>query len=346
MKRIVIVGAGRWARAMHLPALQRLRDAGRAEYAAVCDLDPQKARSYAATLGAEAHADVEAMLTRVRPDGVALLAPPDAAPALIGKCIERGLPFLTEKPPAPDAETHRRLLGRVGDLPHVVAYNRRHAPYIRQALEWMDGAPLQAVFCDFSRFNRTDADFGTTLVHGVDTVQCLAREEFGEARLEVAPAGETANFYVSGWTASGVRLEVRITPTTGSAHERYVVASRERTVVVAYPQPSMIDLPGGVERHERNCVADRKTAADFGLAPDDLPGLGGIVREHELFVEMLEGRAAAWSTLRTSLPAQLIRDALAAMVRAGGRQSRELRLTNPQSPGSGASGRIRRGRAT
>ena len=38
-KKIAIVGAGSWSRDMHMPAFRRLRDAGRADYAAVCDLD-------------------------------------------------------------------------------------------------------------------------------------------------------------------------------------------------------------------------------------------------------------------------------------------------------------------
>jgi hypothetical protein len=326
MKRIAVVGAGNWSREMHLPALKRVGKAGRAEYAAVCDMDAARAECYAAELGAKAFTDADAMLSAIHPDGAVLLAPGHATPALIEKCIARGLPFLTEKPPAPDAGTHRRLLDKAGSLPHVVAFNRRHAPYIRQALEWMLDVPLQGVFCDFSRHNRLDADFGATLVHGVDAVQCLARGECVEARLEVAPADGAANVYIGGWTARGVRLDLRITPATGSAREHYTLVSTDRSVVVAYPQPPMIDLPGYLERHERNRLVARKSAADFGLAPDDLPGLGGILREHERFIEILEGSATAWSTLRTSLPTQMIRDALGGMVSEGGRVSREIAL--------------------
>jgi hypothetical protein len=39
---------------------------------------------------------------------------------------------------------------------------------------------------------------------------------------------------------------------------------------------------------------------------------------------MLEGSATAWSTLATSLPTQIIRDALAGMAAAGTRASREI----------------------
>ena len=329
MKRIAVIGAGRWACEMHLPALRQLQAAGRAEYAAVCDLDAGRAETFAAGLGAQPFARADAMLAGVRPDGVAILVSPGATPAVVGMCIERGLPFLAEKPPATDLDTHRRLLRAGGALPHVVAYNRRHAPYVRQALAWMEGVRLQSVHGDFSRYDRRDADFTLTAVHAIDTVQCLAREDLAEARLEVAPVEAASNFFLTGWTAGGVRVDLRITPTTGSAHEHYLLAGRERTVLVAYPQTGMIDLPGRVERRDRNRVTQTRTAPDFGLAADDHPGLGGIVREHALFIEVLEGTALAWSTLRTALPTQMLREALSAMQRAGGRQTRETVLDCP-----------------
>jgi predicted dehydrogenase len=324
VKRIAIVGAGDWSRRMHLPVLRRAQSGGNVRCVAVCDLDLAKAQAYAAELDAHAFTDLSAMLAGASPDGLAILVPPAVTPVIIDQCIERGLPFLAEKPPATDSGTHRRLLGKVGRLPHIVAYNRRHAPYVRKALDWMDGAPLQAVACEFSRYDRRDSDFSATSVHGIDTVQCLAREGFAHVRLEIAPAGETTNCFVSGWTASGVRIELRVQPCVGSAREHYVITSRDRTALVHYPQPGMIDQPGKVELHERNRVVESMTAEHFGLAPDDLPALGGILREHELFAEMLEGRAAAWSTLATSLPTQIIRERLAAMIRAGGRRAEEF----------------------
>jgi predicted dehydrogenase len=327
MKKIVIVGAGSWSREMHLPVLQRIRSEGRADYAAVCDLDPAKAEAYAAALGAEAHTDLTVMVSRVRPDGLVLLAPPAATSGLIEFCVARHLPFLAEKPAAPDAATHRRLLDVAGSLPHIVAFNRRHAPYVRQALAWMQDVSLQGVACDFSRYNRRGENFGATFVHGLDAVQCLAKENFTEAHLVAAPVDGAVNLYVGGWTASGVRLELRITPTTGSAREHYTLISTDRSVVLAYPQPPMIDLPGRVELHERNRVVASRTPADFGLAPDDLPGLSGILGEHARFIDLLEGTAdASWSTLATSLPTQILRDALSGMSALRTRTERRIVL--------------------
>ena len=327
MKRIAIAGAGVWSSNMHLPALKRVQAEGKAEYVAVCDLDRKRAAAYAADLGAKSFTDVADMLAETRADGLVILLPPGVAPSLIESCIDRRLPFLTEKPPATDLKTHRRLLDKLGELPHVVAYNRRHAPYLRQALEWMQGAWLQSVFGDFSRYDRRDADFTATAVHGIDAVQCLAREDLEQARIEVAPVEGAVDGYLSGWTASGTRIDLRITPTTGSAREHYIVSARERSVVVAYPQTHMIDLPGWVELHEKNRVVARRTAQDYGLADSDSPGLGGIVREHELFVQILEGEAEAWSTLKTSLSTQVLREALAGLIRAGGRRACDIDLT-------------------
>lgn len=325
MKKLAVVGAGSWSREMHLPAIRRLQVEGRADYAAVCDLDPSRAEAYAATLGAEAWTDLDAMLTRINPDGIILLAPPAATPRLIERCISRKLPFLAEKPAAPDAAAHSRLAGLAGSLPHIVAFNRRHAPYVRQALTWMRDVHVQGVFCEFSRYNRRDADFGATFIHGIDAVQCLACDSFAEAHLVSAPVDGVVNIFVGGWTRTGTRLELRITPTTGSAREHYTMLSTERSVVISYPQPPMIDLPGRVELHERNKVVESKTPVDFGLARDDLQGLSGIQGEHVRFIEMLEGATdASWSTLSTSLPTQILRDELGRMAATRSRVARDM----------------------
>ncbi len=121
--------------------------------------------------GAAVHDDLDRMLEDVQPEGVLVLVPPPVATAVIERVAKRRAAFLTEKPPAPDTAAHRRLIEVVGELPHVVAYNRRHAPYIRQAKEWMAGQAVQSVTVLFSRYRRRDPDFTTTVCacdrHGV-----------------------------------------------------------------------------------------------------------------------------------------------------------------------------------
>lgn len=308
--RICLVGAGRWSTSVHLPALQRLQASRLAEYSGVCDLDAAKARAYASALDAAPHTDLDAMLDDLHPDGLLLITGPGQLPDVIRTAIGRGIPFLCEKPPATDAETHRELRDAAGALPHVVAYNRRHAPYIARAKEWLEGAELQAVACHFARHRRRDEDFTTTAVHGIDAALYLAGAELETARLEVAPAGGVVNFFIDGWTTNGVRVSILVTPDTGSAQEHYTIRSADRTVALAFPQNPMVDRPGWVELHQENRVAARLTAADFGLADDDLSALIGVQAEEERFARMLAGEAVSISTLATSLQTQQLREQL------------------------------------
>ncbi len=193
--RLAVIGCGNWSRTMHLPALIRLARTQAASFAGVCDLNLQTAREYARTLARQqdeppVFADIDDMLQRQQPDGVLVLVPPPVAAAAIEHVAHRRVPFLTEKPPAPDTVTHRRLIEQVGDLPHLVAYNRRHAPYVQQAKEWMQDRPIQSVTVLFSRYQRREPDFTTTAVHAIDTAWYLAGGNLAAVRVEAAPAGQ------------------------------------------------------------------------------------------------------------------------------------------------------------
>ena len=301
--------------------------------AGVCDLNPDLVGQYAHQLLAGTGVlpavcgDVDGMLDTIKPDGVLVLVPPPVAAAVIEQVARRRVPFLTEKPPSPDTATHRRLIEEVGDLTHVVAYNRRHAPYVTQAMQWMQGAAVQSVTVLFSRHQRRESDFTTTAVHAIDTAWFLAGWEFAVMRIEAVPAGQAISYFVNGWTTGGTRVDILMTPDTASAVEHYTVRGAERTVFLSYPQPSMMDVPGFVELHEANQVVSRKTAGDFGIDPGDIPTLGGILGEQTLFCRMLRGKARPVSTLANTLQTQQVREALSQLLGQGGRGRIDLDLT-------------------
>jgi len=323
--RICVIGAGRWSSRMHLPALQKLRDAENVIFPAVCDLDRERAQRYAEQLGAEeVYTDAARMLEACRPDGVAIIVAASAAPGLVLLAAEHEVPFLVEKPPAPDAATHRRLIEATGGLRHLVAYNRRHAPYIVQAKQWMQDVRPQSVTVLFSRHRRREPDFSGTAIHAIDTARHLAGSDFASLRVEIERAEEVHNLFLSGWTRSGTRIDILITPDTASAEERYTIRAMDRTVVLSFPQPPMYDVPGYVELHEENRVKQRLGPQDFGFAADDLPSLGGILGEHTLFCRAIRAEAEVTSTLAATLQTQQVRDELRRLLEAGGRGISEL----------------------
>ena len=325
--RLGVIGCGPyWSTRMHLPAMQRVATAENVRYVAVCDLDKPAAELYARQLGAETvHTDAADMLDRHALDGVVIVVNVPTTPAMIELAATRRIPFLVEKPPASSVEVHQRLIAVVGNLPHIVAYNRRHAPYIVQAKTWTADQPIQAVTGLFTRHRRLDPDFSTTAVHAIDTIRHLAGGDLATARLDVVKTPTVFNYFLTGYTAANTRVDLVVTPDTASAREHYTLSPADKNVAIAYPPPPMIDLPGYVEGHERNRNIRRLTPTSFGLAADVPPALAGIVGEHTRFCGILRGRARAISTLDTYLQNQQIRQAITELKQAeGGGISMEL----------------------
>ena len=94
--RLVLVGAG-WISGYHLAALDRL---GRTTLVGVASGQLDSARGVAEPRGAVAYRspDLEQMLDEQWPDLAIVAVPPSAAVAVLERLIERGIPFLTEKP--------------------------------------------------------------------------------------------------------------------------------------------------------------------------------------------------------------------------------------------------------
>lgn len=124
--RLVLIGAG-WISGYHLAALDRL---GRTTLVGVASGRLASAEATAAPRGAAAYAtaDLERMLDAQRPTLALVAVPPAAAVATLGPLIERGIPFLTEKPlAATDAVGPARIAAAIADrgLVAAVGYHLR-----------------------------------------------------------------------------------------------------------------------------------------------------------------------------------------------------------------------------
>ena len=160
----------------------------------------------------------------------------------------------------------------------------------------------------------------------IDAVRYLAGSDLESLRIETAPTGQTFNYFLTGWTQQGTRIDILITPDTASSEEHYIVRATHRSAVVAFPQPNVMDLPGFVELREENRVAQRLRPEDLGMEPHDLPALGGIVEEHAAFYRAVRENTQTYSTLADTLQTQQIREELARLREAGRRASVEVRF--------------------
>ncbi len=149
--RMALIGCGFFAE-KHLQAWAHL--APRVAIAAVCDLDPAKARGAAQRFGVPRHdTDVETMLREVRPDFVDIVTTAPSHLPLVQACARAGIPAIVQKPLAPDWQDACALVAAMeaAGLPLMVHENFRFHSTLRRALALVrSGAIGRPTFGRFS----------------------------------------------------------------------------------------------------------------------------------------------------------------------------------------------------
>lgn len=133
-----MIGAG-WITQIHLDALDRL---GRTTLVSVASKRKESARAMATTRGAAAYTDVDRMLDEQRPDAAYVAVPPAEAIAVLDRLVERGIPFLTEKPlAATDPTGPERIAADIAEsgLVAAVGYHLRALDALVEVRERLAG---------------------------------------------------------------------------------------------------------------------------------------------------------------------------------------------------------------
>jgi myo-inositol 2-dehydrogenase / D-chiro-inositol 1-dehydrogenase len=135
--RVGFIGCGGIAQG-HLRALH---ENPHARVAAVCDVNPQAVERAAERFGAEPYTDYRAMLQREDLNAAYLCLPPFAHGAVDLAVIERGLPFLVQKPVALDLNTAREIAAaaRQRGVLTCVGYQLRYSGSTDAAREALAG---------------------------------------------------------------------------------------------------------------------------------------------------------------------------------------------------------------
>lgn len=139
--RIGFVGAGGIAE-RHLGVLEGL---GGVRVAAVADPDEARARRLAERAGGRAYAERRAMLDAEELDALYICVPPFAHGEPERDAVERGIPFLVEKPLALDADTAEEIARRVdaAGLVTAVGYHWRYMDTVEEAQERLAANPAR-----------------------------------------------------------------------------------------------------------------------------------------------------------------------------------------------------------
>jgi predicted dehydrogenase len=318
--KLCSIGCGGIAFGYHGPSL--VRYAGLhpdVELAACCDVDATKAERFSAQFGYARHyTDYQAMLDAEHPDAVFLAVPPPYTSAVGCAILQRGFPLFLEKPPGLTTEEVDRLISAAGNTPNQVAFNRRYTPLVRRLKALLNAAcpaGIQHLRYDFTRVNRTDADFSTTAIHGIDTARCIAGADYAEITFryqelpQFGPA--VANVYLEGSFVSGATVHLEFCPVSGAVTERATIYAHEHSFYLHLPIWNGFDAPGRLQHVRNGVLTTDETGPQVSGSSEEII-LNGFYAENESFLEDLRaGRhpAGDLTTGRQSVAiAQCIRE--------------------------------------
>jgi len=215
--RLGLIGAG-WIAGLHLEALDRL---GRTELVGVVSGTGAGAQSLVGLWGGTAFERPEAMLDEARPDVVYVCVPPFRAVAIGELLVERGIPFLTEKPlAAADGAGPARLgdaIERTG-LVVAVGYHLRALDILPEVWARLDANPPGLIVAQWLGDTPSPAWWGVADQGGGQVIEQathlydLARHLIGEATVVGAvsnrdPTASPPGVDVVDATAATLRFE-------------------------------------------------------------------------------------------------------------------------------------------
>ena len=110
--KFCMVGCGYLSVDQHGPSVAGyIERHGGVEFAACCDIDEEKARSFKEKFKLSGYyTDYIEMLDAEKPDAVSLICPVEKTAELSCRIMERGYPILLEKPPGLNGAETRRMI--------------------------------------------------------------------------------------------------------------------------------------------------------------------------------------------------------------------------------------------
>jgi myo-inositol 2-dehydrogenase/D-chiro-inositol 1-dehydrogenase len=297
--KICAIGCGQLANSHHGPAYVKyaVQHPG-TELAACTDLDLVRAEAFAARFGFRRYYnDPFQMLEAERPDAVCLLVPPAVTTPLSCQILMMNYPLLIEKPPGLTAAQTDQIIAaaRRSGTPNQVAFNRRYTPLVvllkRLLGEQVPAGPasgVQHLQYDFYRIGRTDLDFSTTAIHGIDTARFLAGSDYARINFHyqefpaLGPA--TANILMDCTFTSGMTAQLAFCPVSGAVIERATVHALDQVFFLNLPIWNAFDAPGSLVHVCKGAVTAAYSGPEVSEGSEDFV-LNGFYHENARFFE-------------------------------------------------------------
>ncbi|MCL2604396.1 MAG: Gfo/Idh/MocA family oxidoreductase [Defluviitaleaceae bacterium] len=318
MFKICIAGCGDIALKQHGPAIHKyVSETKNTAFAACCDIDPARARAFAERFGIPRfYVNLEKMLDIERPDAVSLCVPVELTADLACRVLSKGFPLITEKPPGINVEENRRMAKAAeqnpsGRIPNFAAFNRRHMPVVQKAMELIEGFGGAGCITDIRyrmlRVNRTDANFATTAIHGIDLVRHIASSPYGELNIAYRAMPQygapVTDYHINGTTENGIAVGMDFLPMSGVNTERLEINTTRGLLELRLPiWAGCRDGTGRLTHYENDGEAyvwrGEEGTEDFVAA--------GFYRENALFFNALRnGEGSGDEILRNGIASGL-----------------------------------------
>jgi myo-inositol 2-dehydrogenase/D-chiro-inositol 1-dehydrogenase len=296
--KICVIGCGGIAVHQHGPAYEKY--AGEhleTELAACCDLDEQKAIDFSTRFGFQRfYTDMLHMLEVERPNAVCMLVPPADTCELACQVLTRHIPLLLEKPPGlTTAETDRIIAAaRASGTPNMVAFNRRMMPLVtllkNQLTENAAPSHLQHLQYVLYRVGRTDPDFSTTAIHGIDAARFIAGSDYTRITFHYYQVPHTnagvVNIFMDCTFLSGATAQLSFLPLSGAVIERAVLHFKDQAFFLSLPAGKGLDGSGSLLRVVNGSITDKITGPQAAGSDEDFV-LGGFYAENAGFFDAI-----------------------------------------------------------
>ncbi len=321
--KICVIGCGNLANSHHGPAyVKYAREHLGTELTACCDVLQPKAADFSSRFGFQRfYTDAVRMLDVEHPDAVCLVVPPALTCPLTCQILAMKFPLLLEKPPGLTvAETDRMIAAaRASGTPNQVAFNRRYSPLVTllksQLTMNMALGDLQHLQYDFYRIGRTDADFSTTAIHGIDTARFLAGSDYARVDFHYHEVTRTIprafNIFMDCTFVSGATAQLSFLPVSGAVIERAILHSSDQIYFLNLPVWNGFDTPGSLLRVVKGEVVSQVSGPEAAGSGEDFI-LNGFYHENAAFFDDIRsGRTPSGNIESGRQPveiAQLIRE--------------------------------------
>ena len=254
--KICTIGGGWMASQGHGPSYKRYaQENPEVELAACCDINEKTAQEYQKEFGfSRYYTDIFTMLDKEKPNAVCLTVPVQLMAPLAIKIMELGYPIIMEKPPGMDSKETLDIIkaAEKGNIPNQVAFNRRFTPLIMKLKNELTSKykpeDIQNIQYFMYRKGRTDEDFSTTAIHGIDATRYLAGSDYKYVNFiyqELPSLGKgVANIYMNCIFESGATAQLSFCPVAGVTIERAVANIHDHTYFLNIPVWGGVDSPG------------------------------------------------------------------------------------------------------